>query len=210
MKNDYRFKPVQEVLKKHKFIKIAFFYNVIICIVLFLLFTINNPIQTAIWGALFTFVSIIFIYLLIIYRSEYHYQIVNLRKVKSERYSFFDKQGFKISDKLDLRGEYRDFHFIVMPQIDVQHKRKNIHYDVIGTFYSMDYEGDISEREENLSGVYNIGELIFNDHFVGFTPKNFVNPDYEDVLTSFVYILQRENLQPISEQEYIDIMNSRR
>lgn len=209
MKNDYKRKPVMTALKEHEFIKLAIICNAINSSLLFIVFAVMHSIGVTLGIVSFVFVVTIFVYLIKIYRAEYYRQIRKLKRLESEKYSFFDKENFYISNVLDLRGEYKKYHFIITPYTLFQ-KRKRIDYDVVTTYYSMDYSKDMRRREEELSGEYNIGDLIFEDHLVGFIPKNFVNPDYEDVLTSFVYILQRENLQPISEQEYIDIMNSRR
>lgn len=206
MKNIYKHKPIIAALKKHNFIKLAIVCNIINNALLFIVLMMMHSISVALGIVTFIFIITILVYLIKIYRAEYYWEIIKLKRMESERYTFFDKQNFYISKVLDLRGEYKTFYFIITPCTLFQ-KRKRIDYDVITTYYSMDYSGDTRKREEQLSGEYNVGDLIFSNNLVGFIPKDFVKPDYEDVLNSFVYILQREKLLPISEKEYVDIMN---
>jgi len=48
---------------------------------------------------------------------------------------------------------------------------------------------------------YYLGDLFFNNYFVYYVPKKFLEPDFQKELDGLVNILQREGYKPISESE---------
>ena len=82
-----------------------------------------------------------------------------------------------------------------------QNARKEIEYDIIEAYYTFGLEKD-EKKEENLSGVYFLGELHFSNHCVGYYPKDWRNPDFKENLDGLISILKRENLKPFSKEDW--------
>ena len=82
-----------------------------------------------------------------------------------------------------------------------QNARKEIEYDIIEAFYTLDLENS-EEREEHLTGNYFLGELHFSNHCVGYLPKDWRNPDFKNNLDGLISILKRENLKPFSKEDW--------
>lgn len=189
-------------MKNYNVIKNVVFIGGIITIVLFLLFTINNSIEIAFWGALSVWLLYALIFFLVIFNEEYYKPRQIIKRLNSGVYTFFDKAGFEITENLTLKGNYRGFDIILYPQTMYKQKQKNVTYDIIETFYTVDEEADLKKKEKNMGGKYNIGELIFQNQTVSFIPRKWNNLDFEDVIEEFINILNREELKPLSKKDW--------
>jgi hypothetical protein len=53
-----------------------------------------------------------------------------------------------------------------------------------------------------LTGNYFLGELFFQNHCVGYIPKDWKNPDFKNNLDGLISILIREDLKPFSKENW--------
>ncbi|PXV67412.1 hypothetical protein CLV62_10385 [Dysgonomonas alginatilytica] len=189
-------------LKKYNIRKNFVFIGGIITFVLFLLFTINNTVEFAFWFALIVWLLYGFIFSLVIFSEEYYKPKQIMKRLSSAKYLYFDKAGFEVTENLTLKGSYKGFDIILYPQTIYKQKEKNVTYDVIETFYTINEESCLEKKEKNMSGKYNIGELFFQNQAVSFVPYKWCNPDYESIIEDLINILKREELKPLSKKDW--------
>ncbi|QIK54525.1 hypothetical protein G7051_09305 [Dysgonomonas sp. HDW5B] len=189
-------------LKKYKIRKIFVFIGGIITFVLFLLFTINNTVEFAFWFALIVWLLYGFIFSLVIFSEEYYKPKQIMKRLNSAKYLYFDKAGFEVTENLTLKGSYKGFDIMLYPQTIYKQKQKNVTYDIIETFYTINEESCLEKKEKNMSGKYNIGELFFQNQVVSFVPYKWCNPDYESIIEDLINILKREELKPLSKKDW--------
>lgn len=200
----YKLKSLGQVLKEYKALR----WLIVITFVSGLLFLIMRENSASmpdkdVWiMTVFLWFIGVLIFSLIVYSEEYHHQLILLKRLKSEKYAFLHKHGFKIVEPLILRGMYKGFEIDIHPKIQIEKKKKNIHYDLIGTYYIVKDAEDVEGKERNISDCYNVGQLHFEKNYVLLFPKHWRDPDFEEILDDFVNVLNRENLLPFTEEQY--------
>ena len=132
---------------------------------------------------------------------EYFERKKRIKKLKSEKYSFLHEESFQLHSDLFFEGTYKEYFIRVLPMSKWQNARKEIEYDIIEAYYTLDLENP-EEREEYLAGNYFLGELHFSNHCVGYLPKDWRNPDFKNNLDGLISILKRENLKPFSKEDW--------
>ena len=130
---------------------------------------------------------------------EYFERKKRIKKLKSEKYSFFHKESFQLHSDLFFEGTYKEYFIRVLPMSELQNARKKIEYDIIEAYYTFDME-DNEEKKTTVN--YFLGELHFSNHCVGFLPKDWENPDFQNNLDGLISILRRENLKPFSKEDW--------
>lgn len=122
------------------------------------------------------------------------------------KYSFLHQHNFVLHEDLYFEGQYKDFFIRVIPDQEwIQKKRgpgKFIEYIVIESYYKFLSDTYGVEDEYNLSGEYNIGKVHFENHCAGFIPKDWDNPNFEENFDGLIGLFKRENLAPISKEEF--------
>lgn len=202
MKGKDRLGLRKECLKGYNIIKNVVFIGALIAVVLFFLFTVNNSIEMAFWFALIMWLLYALIFFFVIFSEEYYKPRQIIKRLNSNVYIFFDKADFEITENFSLKGNYRGFDIILYPQTIYKQKQKNVTYDIIETFYTINEESYLEKKEKNMSGKYNIGELFFQNQVVSFIPDKWYNPDFEDIIEEFINILNLEELKPLSKKDW--------
>ena len=133
--------------------------------------------------------------------EEYFVRKKRIKRLKSEKYSFLHEESFQLHSDLFFEGTYQGYFIKVLPLSKLQTATKEIEYDVIEAYYTFDAE---NSKEKELTGSYFLGELFFSNHCVGFLPKDWENPDFKSNLDELISILQRENLKPLSKEDWED------
>lgn len=192
----------KEKIKEYKFVKNIFLRGGVGAIILFLLFTINNTIWTALWCSIIVWMSWVLIFFFIFYRSEYYERSVIKKSLRSHRYSFFNKCDFEITKEMTLNGCYKGYEFNIIPITSVVKKMIKVQYDVIETYYEFTKGASCAKKEENMSGEYFIGKIIFENQKIYLIPSKWDNPNFEEILNGLINILSRENLRPITKKEW--------
>ena len=129
---------------------------------------------------------------------EYFERKKRIKKLKSKKYSFLHAESFQLHSDLFFEGTYKEYFIRVLPMSKWQNARKEIEYDIIEAYYTFDTE----KNEENLTGIYFLGELHFSNHCVGFLPKDWKNPDFKNNFDGLISILKREDLKPFSKEDW--------
>ena len=194
----------KECLKDYNIMKWVVCIGGTTAFVVFLLCTINNSLEIAFWVALSVWLIYAFMYFFIFFHEEYYKPRMIMKRLNSKVYTFFDQAGFEITENFTLEGSYKGFDIILYPQTIYKQKQKNVTYDIIETFYTINEESCLEKKEKNMSGKYNIGELFFQNQVVSFVPCKWCNPDYESIIEDLINILKREELKPLSKKDWDD------
>jgi hypothetical protein len=172
----------------------------IVGIMWFLISLIEKPVTSALLTGLFVWIGVIILFMGIGFPSEEYYKRkIRIKKLKSGKYSFLHEHSFHIHSDLFFEGTYKEYFIRVLP-INKRQK-KDIEYDVIEAYYSFDSE-NYEEKEKYLTGDYFWGKLYFSNHCVGFLPKDWENPNFKENLSGLISILKREDLKPLSKEEW--------
>ncbi len=134
--------------------------------------------------------------------EEYFKRKKEIKKLRSDKYSFLDAKSFLLHQDLYFEGIYQDYHFRVIPKTKWRERQKDIDYVIIEAFYRFDNEGDNIEREANLSGEYFLGQLHFANQCIGFIPKDWEKPNFKENFDGLISILMREKLFPFPIAEW--------
>lgn len=132
---------------------------------------------------------------------EYFERKKHIKKLKSKKYSFLHKKSFLLHSDLFFEGMYKEYFIRVLPIRERQNTRKEVEYDIIEAYYTFDSDDD-DKIEKNLTGSYFLGELHFSNHCVSYIPKDWKNPDFKNNLDGLLNILRRENLKPLSKEDW--------
>jgi hypothetical protein len=128
--------------------------------------------------------------------KEYLKRKKQIRRLLSDKYKFLRKHNFRILNELVYVGEYNGYHFRILPMRYPQ--QPNYEYDIIETYYNT----DDAEKEASLCGEYYIGRINFNENVAGCLPKNWKNPNFKENFEELIHIMDRENLKPISRDNW--------
>lgn len=178
-------------------------------IILFLVSLLSNDFRTSLIFGLFGIILGIIIPFMIFVFEEYYTRKKIIKGLNSSRYSFLDENNFILHPDLYFEGKYKDFWFRVIPMTKRQKREKELKYDIIEAFYDFSSDEFDGKKEQDMSGKYFIGELNFLNCCVGFIPKDWTNPNFKDNFDSIVNIFNRENLKPISKDEWDSIYGKR-
>ena len=179
--------------------------GILVGLLVFGLSLISNPFLTALMYGLLSWAGIIVLFIGAGFTSEeYFIRKKKIQKLYSGRYSFLDEQHFTLHPDLYFEGEYRGFWIRVIPVTKYRERGKPVEYDIIEAFYDFDSELPDTEREKRLSGNYYLGNIHFANHCAGFIPKDWQNPDFRENIDGLVSIFRRENLKPLSPEEWKD------
>lgn len=120
-----------------------------------------------------------------------------IKRSTSKKYQALSQLGILFySDDALYEGVYKNFLIRIVPTSEEINNRW-IYYDVIYAFYKP--KDNSFEMNEPIK--YYLGDLFFNNYFVYYVPKKFLEPDFQKELDGLVNILQREGYKPISESE---------
>lgn len=163
-----------------------------------------RSILSALLIGLYVWIGIIVLFMGIAFPlHEYFDRKRRIKKLLSEKYAFLHDVGFQIDSDLFLEGIYKDFSIKVLPNQTQKKPHKIIEYDIIEAFYTFDSdEREENEKRENelSNDDYFVGKLIFANHCVGFVPRDWKSPDFEENLNGLINVLRRENLKPFSKE----------
>jgi hypothetical protein len=176
----------------------AIYGGFIIGIMWFLISLIEKPVASSLLTGLFVWIGWIILYGIGFLSEEYYMRKIQIKKLKSKKYFFLHENSFQIHSDLFFEGIYKEYFIRVLPMTS-KRKKKDIEYDVIEAYYTFNSE---NYEEEYLTGNYFWGELYFSNHCVGFLPKDWKNPDFKENLDGLISILKRENLNPLSKEEW--------
>ena len=171
-------------------------------IIFFLIMLANNRLLTSIITGFIIWMLIIISFGIGFITEEYFKRKKAIRKLFSDKYSFLLLNGFNIHEDLVFEGLYKEYFIRVMPKTQWQKKGKDIEYDLIETFYSIDMGNDTNDIKQRLSGDYYLGRLVFENNAVGFLPKDWETPDFKANLDNLINFLKKEGLNPISKDEW--------
>jgi hypothetical protein len=165
---------------------------------------IGNPLTSALLFGVLTWIGIIVLFIAVGFTSEeYFIRKKKIQKLYSARYAFLDEHHFTLHPDLYFEGEYKGFHVRVIPVTKYREKGKPLEYDIIEAFYDFDAEEQHSdEKEKKLNGNYYIGNIRFGNLCAGFIPKDWENPDFQESINGLISIFRRENLKPLSKEEW--------
>jgi hypothetical protein len=168
----------------------------------FISLTSNSALTSLGFGLAWWFVVIVAFMGIGFTSEEYFKRKTMIRKLQSDKYSFLHANGFILHEDFYFDGVYNSYHIRVLPVINWQGKKMGIKYDVIHAFYSFGTNSNEVEREKKLSGEYFIGDLLFANHCVGYVPKDWEKPDFKENLEGLISILKRENLKPLTNEDW--------
>lgn len=194
-------------LKKYKITR-NICYIGIASLVCFLLFLVKNSVYTSVIGAFFILLMLLLVYFLIIFNEEYLEKKKMVKRLESAKYDFFHKNGFNITEDFYLEGIYADYYICIIPSCKWLRHNKKIDYDVIQAFYELEVDVNIKIKETAMSGQYYFGELIFGNNYVSFIPRDWKLPDFEQNIKGLLTVLRREELIPLSKQDWIAKIDS--
>lgn len=165
----------------------------------------------ALEGGILFLLLVPFIFLMIylgISSYEYFAPYFRVKKLQAPKYRFLLDQGFMVKEKAYLEGTYKGYHFRVYTMKEtIQNKKgrfKQVSFDLIESCYT--FPNRII-NEGNLSSRYYFGTLFFENHVVGLIPTPSSKLDFEEALNGLVLVLKREELMPLSFEEWQEKYN---
>ncbi len=177
--------------------------GLLIGILVFLMSLINNNVLNSLYFGLIAWVGIIVIWIGIGFTSEEYFERKKkIKKLRSDKYVFLDKQGFTLHEDLYFEGVYNGFFFRVLPITEWTRKGKDIEYVVIESFYTFDTGSSDNEYEARMSRDCFLGKIHFSNHCAGFVPKDWENPDFKENFDGLISIFKRENLIPLMKEDW--------
>lgn len=185
------------ILEKHNVFRDIFVREAFAMFLFFLTFTINNTIKLAACLTIVLWIVCTIIYFIPILDQEYFRPRVIMKRLRSSKYKFLLDNGFKLVDEFILEGIYKEFTICVHLCTKEERRKKNIQYDVIVGLYNLDDCDDLDQKCLSMSGTYRIGELFFEDNCVYVIPREWSDPNFEDILDDLTNILNREGLKPL-------------
>ncbi len=179
------------------------FWGLIIGVLFFLLSLTDNSAVKSLWIGFWVWVCIIVLIMGVGFPSEeYIRRKKKIRKLTSPQYSFLRENGFVLHQDLYFEGVYHGYSIRVTPMRKWLKPNREVEYVFIEALYEFQDGENSREREMNLCGEYFVGRLMFAHHCAGFVPKDWEQPDFKENLDGLVNILKRENLAPISKDEW--------
>jgi hypothetical protein len=168
---------------------------------------INNLVINSLLFGLFTWIGIVLLFIGVGFTSEeYFKRKKRIEKLNSGKYSFLDDNNFSLHQDLYFEGEYKGFWARVLPMNKwVETKRgrgKDIDFVAIECLYTFESDVEDGERENRMCGNYFLGQLNFTNHCVGFIPKDWENPVFKENFDGLISIFNRENLKPLSKNNW--------
>lgn len=176
--------------------------------ILFFLFALScNSLQKSLFIGLIVWIGIIVLFWGIGFTSEeYFKRKKNIKELFSSKYAFLDKCKFTLHEDLFFEGVYDGYFFRVLPITKWIQKGRGrgmyIQYIGIQAFYSFESDTQDCEREDKMSGKYFFGEVYFGNQCASFAPKDWESPDFEQTFDGIISIFKRENLKPISQDDW--------
>ena len=175
----------------------------ILGILVFLISLIDNDVINSLLFGFLVWIGIIVIFIGVGFTSEeYFKRKKQIKKLKSGKYAFLDKNNFMLHQDLYFEGEYKRFFFRVLPMIKWIEKGRDIEYVAIEAFYTFESDLEDIEKEKRMCGDYFLGQLYFVNHCAGFIPNDWENPDFKENFDDLVNIFNRLNLKPLSQNDW--------
>ncbi|WP_353124106.1 hypothetical protein [Dysgonomonas capnocytophagoides] len=184
--------------RKYKLKKNLLFRGGIFFIVMFLLTLVDSSIQKSLVVTLIFWLLLVLIFSIVIIKEEYIEPRRKLKHLNKRKYDFLYQNGFKRTEQLTIKGIYKEFIIIVHPKEMERLKRKNIRFDIIEILYQFG-EGelrDYSKAENEMSGLYHVGNVEFIEGSAYFIPPQYTEPKFEEILFDLISIMKREDLKP--------------
>lgn len=183
-------------------------------LVFFLITLIGNSVSDALVTGLAVWIGIIVLFIGVGFTSEEYYKRkMRIKELTSSKYAFLDENGFVLHPDLYFEGTYREFFFRILPMTKwIEKKRgrgKDIHYVIIESFYSFNNDSQEPKKEGIMSGDYHIGRIHFANQCASLLPKDYENTDFKMNLDGLVSIFHRNNLQPLSMEEWKEAHGTR-
>ena len=153
-------------------------------------------------GGFVAWVVVILLFVAGFFIEEYIKPKQLFKRVHSNKYSFLLENKFVISEDYTFEGQYKGFWFRVYPMTFFQNTKKNIDYDLIQAFYTIEGTVDTIKKEQDLCGDYFLGRLIFSDNNVIYLPKDWREINFKENFEELIIILNREKLYPLSIKKW--------
>ena len=162
----------------------------------------KNAVSDSFLKGLTVWVGIILLFGIGFLVEEYIKPKQQFKRVNASKYSFLHENQFVIVDDFSFNGQYKGFWFRVLTMTYFRNTKKDIIYDLIQAFYTMENVEDISKKEQVLSGNYFLGKLSFSNNCVTYLPKDWKQIDFKDNFDGLINILNREKLHPLSIKKW--------
>lgn len=127
-----------------------------------------------------------------------------LKYQKLEIFDYLRNNNFKVNKDLYFEGTHQGYQIIVF-LITREENGRNNDYVCIRAFYKFASSLDNIKRERDMSGKYYIGELFFENNCVTYMPYDWENPDFQENFNGLVSVLKRENLLPLTKEEWFQL-----
>ena len=165
--------------------------------IIFVLFPQHSIIDYLVLGV-FSFVILYIISVIIKFLYyEFILRLIVIKYLSSDKYDTLYKLGFVLTDDLFFEGKYLNYYMRVVPYIRFKLHRISRVDNIITSYYQSDTSIIDKAKEEDLTGEYFSGSMIFDFQSVACIPKNSSFPSFEKSFDGIVYILNREGLLPL-------------
>ena len=176
-------------------------------LIFFLISLIENSVRDALVTGLAVCIGIVVLFIGVGFPSEeYFKRKKRIKALTSPKYAFLDENGFMLHPDLYFEGTYKEFFFRILPMTKWIEKKKGrdkeIHYVIIESFYSFNNDSEDPKKEIMMSGDYYLGRIHFVNQCASLLPHDYENPDFQMNLDGMVSIFHRNNLQPLSKEEW--------
>jgi len=176
-------------------------------LIFFLISLMGHSVSGALVNGLAVWIGIVVLFIGVGFTSEeYFKRKKRIKELTSSKYAFLDENGFTLHPDLYFEGTYKEFFFRILPMSKwIEKKRgrgKDIHYVIFESFYSLNSGSQNPGKEEKMGGDYYIGRIHFANQCASLLPKDYENTDFKMNLDGLISIFQRNNLQPISKEEW--------
>lgn len=137
-------------------------------------------------------------------KNEIHNKRLLLSKYrKYPIFKYLWENDFKLNKDLYFEGKYQQYEFVIFIISKFEDGIEN-NYIVIRSFYNLPITySNNKKKERDLCGKYYFGELFFENNSVTFVPYDWKRPNFEENFNALISIYQRENLTPLSKNEWL-------
>jgi len=186
----------------------------IVGLIFFLITLINSSFRDAVIAGLAFWIGIAVLFIGVGFPSEeYFKRKMRIKELTSPKYAFLDENGFTLHPDLYFEGTYKGLFFRILPMTKWIEKKKGrgkeLHYVIIESFYSFKTDSQNPKKEENLRGDYFFGRIHFANQCASLLPKDYENTDFQINLEGLISIFHRENLLPLSKEEWEETIGKR-
>lgn len=171
----------------------------------FLLLLLQDSFLTSLWIGISFWIGTLFVFMVFGFLGQEYFSRRNMVKTLfNSKYEYLMEKKFQINEELFFEGYYGNYFFRVFPMKKKFNKREIINYDIINVFYKNDSltEEELDKKENTLCGDYFLGTLTFENQVMGFLPKDWESPCFEDNFDGAINVLERQQLFQVTYDEW--------